>query len=111
MLWRLAIVRGSDDREWGTDEFERGGSLPRQWSAVPVLGGLLLTAGPAGALTTITVTSNGDAGGPCTSFPTSCTLRQAFEAADAGGPAQGDDVEFVIQPAVGTISLASACDL
>ena len=72
-----------------------------------VLGGLVMTAGPAGALTTITVTSNGDAGGPCTSFPTSCTLRQAFEAADAGGPAQGDDVEFVIQPGVGTISLAS----
>jgi predicted outer membrane repeat protein len=71
-----------------------------------IIAGLVLTAGPAGALTTITVTSNGDAGGPCTPFPTSCTLRQAFQAAVTGGPAQGDDVEFVIQPAVGTISLA-----
>ncbi len=64
---------------------------------------VLSLSGPAGALATITVTSNGDAGGACTTFPTDCTLRQAFEAASTAGPAAADDVVIVIQAGVGTI--------
>ncbi len=72
-----------------------------------ILAGVLLAAGslvavgvaPAGALTTITVLNNNDAGAG--------SLRQAFVDANAGGVAQADDVVIVIPASVGTISLTT----
>jgi predicted outer membrane repeat protein len=79
------------------------GSVRRRVAAG--LAGLALAAGsliaigmaPAGAATTITVTSSADTGGTCPTFPTGCTLRQAFVAASTGGAAAGSDVVIVIQ--------------
>ncbi len=58
-----------------------------------------LTSLPAGALTTITLTTNADAGAG--------SLRQAFLDAKSGGTDAGDDVEVVIPAGVGNITLTT----
>ena len=74
-----------------------GGALA---GAFLVVGALVAIGAPAaGALTTIAVTTNADAGAG--------SLRQALLDGSSGGSAQADDVEMVVQAGLGTISLAS----
>lgn len=65
-----------------------------------VAGGLVVIATQSAyALTTINVTTNGDAGAG--------SLRQAFIDASSGGSAEADDVEIDIPASVGTITLST----
>ena len=59
----------------------------------------MLTATPAGALTTITVSTNTDSGAG--------SLRQAFIDASSGGADAGADVEIDIPASIGTITLTT----
>lgn len=65
------------------------------------LAAVLVTVGgsPAGALITLTVTTNADSG------PGS--LRQAFLDASGAGPASGDDVRIIIPASIGNITLTT----